>query len=93
MTLPKEVEPIKEIIKCVRNVKAQVGAAPSKKVTLYVKTENKKPIKNIKILTNFLIIFIKSPFHFYYGIKNQKYVSKCNIYVIIWGVNCGDVYE
>ncbi len=42
----KEVEPIKEIIKCVRNVKAQVGAAPSKKVTLYVKTENKKPIKN-----------------------------------------------
>ena len=42
----KEVEPIKEIIKCVRNVKAQVGAVPSKKVTLYVKTENKKPIKN-----------------------------------------------
>ncbi len=42
----KEIEPVKEIIKCVRNVKAQVGAVPSKKVTLYVKTENKKPIKN-----------------------------------------------
>ena len=41
-----EIEPIKEIIKCVRNVKVQVGAAPSKKVTLYVKTQNKKPIKN-----------------------------------------------
>jgi valyl-tRNA synthetase len=41
-----EIEPVKEIIKCVRNVKVQVGAAPSKKVTLYVKTENKKPIKN-----------------------------------------------
>ena len=45
-TSEKEIEPIKEIIKCVRNVKAKVGAAPSKKVTLYVKTENKKPIKN-----------------------------------------------
>ena len=42
----KDIEPIKEIIKNVRNVKAKVGAAPSKKVTLYVKTENKKPIKN-----------------------------------------------
>ncbi len=42
----KEIEPVKEIIKCVRNVKAQVGAAPSKKVTLFVKTENKKPVKN-----------------------------------------------
>ncbi len=42
----KDIEPIKEIIKCVRNIKAKVGAAPSKKVTLYVKTENKKAIKN-----------------------------------------------
>ena len=42
----KEIEPVKEIIKCVRNIKAQVGAAPSKKVTLYVKTENAKTIKN-----------------------------------------------
>lgn len=42
----KEIEPVKEIIKCVRNIKAQVGAAPSKKVRLYVKTENVKPVKN-----------------------------------------------
>ncbi len=42
----KEIEPIKEIIKCIRNVKAKVGAAPSKKVTLYVITESKKTIKN-----------------------------------------------
>ena len=42
----KEIEPVKEIIKCVRNVKVQVGAAPSKKVKLYVKTENLKPVKN-----------------------------------------------
>ncbi len=42
----KEIEPVKEIIKCVRNVKVQVGAAPSKKVTLFVKTENKKAVKN-----------------------------------------------
>ena len=45
-TSVKEIEPVKEIIKCVRNVKAKLGAAPSKKVTLYVKTENKKSIKN-----------------------------------------------
>ena len=42
----KEVEPIKEIIKSVRNIKVKVGAAPSKKVTLFVMTENKKPIKS-----------------------------------------------
>ncbi len=42
----KDIEPVKEIIKCVRNVKVQVGAVPSKKVALFVKTENKKPIKN-----------------------------------------------
>ncbi len=42
----KDIEPVKEIIKTVRNIKAKVGAAPSKKVTLYVKTENKKHIKN-----------------------------------------------
>ncbi len=42
----KDTEIVKEIIKCIRNVKATVGAAPSKKVKLYVKTENKKPIKN-----------------------------------------------
>ena len=42
----KEIEPLKEIIKCIRNVKVQVGASPFKKVKLYVKTENKKVIKN-----------------------------------------------
>ncbi len=42
----KDIEPVKEIIKTVRNIKAKVGAAPSKKVTLYVKTENEKHIKN-----------------------------------------------
>ena len=42
----KEIEPVKEIIKCIRNIKVQVGAAPSKKVTLYVITENKKVVKN-----------------------------------------------
>lgn len=42
----KEIEPIKDIIKTVRNIKAKNGAAPSKKVTVYIKTENAKPIKN-----------------------------------------------
>ena len=42
----KEIEFVKEIIKTIRNVKVQTGAAPSKKVKLYVKTENKKPVKN-----------------------------------------------
>ncbi|MBE5737898.1 MAG: valine--tRNA ligase, partial [Clostridiales bacterium] len=45
-TSVKDIEPVKEIIKCIRNVKVQVGAAPSKKVKLYVKTENVKTIKN-----------------------------------------------
>ena len=42
----KDIEPIKEIIKSVRNIKIKVGAAPSKKVTLLVIAENKKTIKN-----------------------------------------------
>ena len=42
----KDFEPIREIIKNVRNIKAKVGAAPSKKVKLFVITENKKQIKN-----------------------------------------------
>ena len=45
----KEIEPVKEIIKCIRNVKVQVGAVPSKKVKLYVKTENAKIIKNCSV--------------------------------------------
>ena len=45
-TSVKEIEPIKEIIKDIRNIKVKMGAAPSKKVTLYVKSENQKTIKN-----------------------------------------------
>ncbi len=42
----KEIEQIKEIIKAVRNIKTQVGAAPSKKVQLFVKTENSRTVKS-----------------------------------------------
>ena len=48
-SVSKEIDFIKEIIKNVRNVKLKVGCAPSKKVTLYIKTENKKAIKNCYI--------------------------------------------
>ena len=40
-----EIEMVKEIIKTVRNVKAKVGAAPSKKITLYVSTEKTAAIR------------------------------------------------
>ena len=42
----KDIDLIKEIIKNIRNIKVKMGAAPSKKVKLYVITENKKAIKN-----------------------------------------------
>jgi valyl-tRNA synthetase len=42
----KDIEPIKEIIKAVRTIKVNVGAAPSKKVPLYVLSENNGEIKN-----------------------------------------------
>ena len=42
----KEIETVKEIIKNIRNIKAKNGAAPSKRVSLYVKTDNPKIIKN-----------------------------------------------
>ena len=45
----KDIESVKEIIKCIRNIKAQVGAAPSKKVKLYIKTENAKTVKNCAV--------------------------------------------
>ena len=48
-TCVKDIDLVKEIIKAIRNVKVTVGAAPSKKVKLYVKTENAKPIKNCSI--------------------------------------------
>ncbi len=41
----KDVEPVMEIIKAVRNVKATVNAAPSKKVKLYVKSDVANAIK------------------------------------------------
>ncbi len=41
----KEIEAVKEIIKAVRNVKSKSGAAPSKRVSLYVIAENVAPIK------------------------------------------------
>ena len=42
----KDIEPVKEIIKNIRNIKVKMGAAPSKKVSLFVIAENKKPVKN-----------------------------------------------
>ena len=44
----QNVEFVKEVIKEIRNIKAKVGAAPSKKVTLYVATQNVSPFKNGK---------------------------------------------
>ena len=41
----KDIEPVKEIIKAVRAIKVNVGAAPSKKVQLFVKSENVNAIK------------------------------------------------
>ncbi len=42
----KDVELIKEIIKVIRNVKVKTGAAPSKKVSLFVITNRVKAIKS-----------------------------------------------
>ena len=42
----KDTDVVKEVIKTIRNIKATVGAAPSKKVKLFVKTEDKKAVKN-----------------------------------------------
>ena len=40
----KDMEPVMAVIRAVRNIKVQVGAAPSKKVHLYVKSELKNAI-------------------------------------------------
>lgn len=40
----KDMEPVMSVIRAVRNIKVQVGAAPSKKVHLYVKSELKNAI-------------------------------------------------
>ena len=42
----KEIDSIKEIIKTIRNIKVKVGCAPSKKVSLYVVTDQKRIINN-----------------------------------------------
>ena len=42
----KDITLIMDIIRNVRNIKATLGAAPSKKVTLFMVTENKSIIKN-----------------------------------------------
>ena len=41
-----DMESVMEIIKGIRNIRAQTGAAPSKKVRLYVKTDKKKLVKD-----------------------------------------------
>ena len=40
-----EIEMVKEIIKTVRNVRSKTGAAPSKKITLYIATEKVAAVK------------------------------------------------
>ena len=72
----KDFEPIREIIKNVRNIKAKVGAAPSKKVKLFVITENKKRIKNGAVYVEKLsgvsdICFIENK-----SVLTEKFVSQ-----------------
>ena len=60
----KDTELVKDVIKAIRNVKVTVGAAPSKKVKLYVKAEKEKPIKNGSVYIEKLagvseVLFIK----------------------------------
>jgi len=45
----KEIENVKDVIKSIRNIKVQVGAAPSKKVSLFVKTQAKSTFKKCAI--------------------------------------------
>ena len=72
----KEIEPVKEVIKTIRNIKVKLNAAPSKKVTLYVATENKKPFRNGAVYIQKLagvseIVFIESKAEL-----NEKVVSQ-----------------
>ena len=60
-----DMEAVMDIIKSVRNIRAQVGAAPSKKVRLYVKTDKKKLVKDTSLYIEKLagvqeIVFIES---------------------------------
>lgn len=58
------IECIKEIVKAIRNIKSETGAAPSAKVDLYVVTEKKKLVENGKIYLNRLA-----------NVKDVKFVS------------------
>ena len=75
-TSVRDIEPIKDIIKNVRNIKAKVGAAPSKKVKLYVMTENKKPIKNGAVYIEKLAGVSSIEFIEDNSLLNEKFVSQ-----------------
>ena len=71
-----DMEAVMEIVKSVRNIRAQVGAAPSKKVRLYVKTDKKKLVKDTSLYIEKLagvqeIVFIESK-----GELKEKTVSQ-----------------
>lgn len=81
----KDLEPVTAIIKTVRNVKAKLNVAPSKKVDLYVKTDSAASIKKCAIYIQKLagvseITFIKD--------KNEltektisQVLASCELYV------------
>ena len=58
------IESVKEIVKAIRNIKSETGAAPSAKVDVYVVTEKKKLVENGKIYLNRLA-----------NVKDVKFVS------------------
>ena len=49
------IEKAKEMIKALRNVKTETGAAPSTKIDIYVVTDNKKLVNDNKIYLNRLV--------------------------------------
>ena len=49
------IEKVKEMIKALRNVKTETGAAPSTKIDIYVVTDDKKLINDNKIYLNRLV--------------------------------------
>ena len=75
-TAVNEIEPVKEIIKAVRNVKVQSGAVPSKKVKLYVIAENSKAIKNCSIYIEKLAGVSEINFITDKSLLNEKTVSQ-----------------
>ena len=77
----KEIEPVKEIIKTIRNIKAKTGAAPSKKVTLYVITENKKPVKNGEVYISKLAGVDKIEF-----IENKDQLTEKTVSQVLDGI-------